>query len=55
MAGDQTVTWWLFEWEYGEPPDLSSWTEAVTNYTYASADLWQDNVFMTSQRGFRPF
>jgi len=48
MALEQGAKWWQFE---SEPAGLRNWIEA--NYTYASRDLRQDNVFVTNQRGFK--
>jgi polyamine oxidase len=52
-SSEKAVEWFQFDWEYGQPPDLSSWVEAANNYNYTFVDWSVDNMFVTDQRGFK--
>ena len=50
---EQAVEWWKFDWEYGQPPGVCRWVEAVNNYNFTFVDWSSDNQFVVDQRGFK--
>ncbi|RUS13595.1 amine oxidase [Endogone sp. FLAS-F59071] len=51
--GKQAIEYFNFDWELGEPPELSSFIWSVNNYNYTFNGFSPDNDLVIDQRGYK--